>query len=775
MAYQNIGVTLGIGGRILPSLPASFNIARQSLRGLQSQIQSTNAALGRMGRGLIGVLGAGAGLAGLASLTSFLQESVKLGKEQENITGNLYILLQNTARMRREDARLAGQQLRVIQAQSRSMQEQSGISETIYTRGAATLLTAGLTTKQIAQMQPMMANLMAYQMRMGKSTEQMAYMYQVIGRAIHTGQARGLNQVGIILSKQEQRIMSINALMGNYAANIEIIRRHMQLFNGDATAFLKTAQGQSALAMTHAQAWMRLIGKAFLPVQQQLTIIFAKMVELFGPYIIQALKNFTVVLQQLNQYLNNNRVAIQAAIKDGWQRLIAAIDWFKANSSWLVPLLIKIGIAFVAWTLVIGPLISALGSLAAIVSAIIVIGGPIAGAFAAIDLPAVALVATITGLVAGLSWLIDNWKKVPFLGGGGAFTPPEVGRQTQPGNPSRNAPGFFSPPEAGFWQRFMQDLQTGWIETTTQLSWFWRQFTSNIEKGWSEMIQQLQWFFSRWINILETGWNKRVAKWWDPMINGIKSVGAAIWKWMITPFEYLNNLWQQFLKSIGWGTGDQAAPGSGSGYPAGGGGGGGGGGNGSGYPASGGDAGRDPGDSRGGMIWNPLGPAPSATVRAGYYGAGVGDRPTRAVTYGPLGHLQYNDLAVSPDLSKVFPLKSYVDVFNKQGKLLLAHQRVADSSWVDAQHPNHRMIETWNRKLKQDEVIIKRSNFQQKKAEDPAPSSPSHGPINITYNVTNHIHGGDEHKIAALHRQHIEKLKDDLEEAMYETHRRKFV
>ena len=60
------------------------------------------------------------------------------------------------------------------------------------------------------------------------------------------------------------------------------------------------------------------------------------------------------------------------------------------------------------------------------------------------------------------------------------------------------------------------------------------------------------------------------------------------------------------------------------------------------------------------------------------------------------------------------------------------------------------------------------SDEQWKRAQDKWRGKSEGKPINITYNVTNHISGdGLHHQIAELHRKHIEQMRKDLEEVNY--------
>jgi hypothetical protein len=77
-----------------------------------------------------------------------------------------------------------------------------------------------------------------------------------------------------------------------------------------------------------------------------------------------------------------------------------------------------------------------------------------------------------------------------------------------------------------------------------------------------------------------------------------------------------------------------------------------------------------------------------------------------------------------------------------------AHRRVADKSFRSPGHPNYRMLELYNDRVRQDKVRLERS-------KDQSPEGLSG--ININYNPTYHINAGSmddlKRHLAAEHRQ----------------------
>jgi uncharacterized membrane protein YgcG len=783
---NNQGVLILIRGRVAPSLPASFNFAAASMRRLQQQVIATNRTLTGFGRGFFGLLGIGGGIAGLASITGFLNESVRLGKQQENITANLGIILHNNLAMRGKDTAVAERQLKIIRQQASALQEVSAISQMVFIKGAQIEASAGLTYKQITDLQPSMANILAYQKRMGKSTEELSRTYSVITRAIKTGMSRGLNDVGIVLSKLQQRILLANAQIGDYGANIKLIMGTARRYGGEAASFKASDVGQIELSMAHIQTWMRIVGAAFIPIQAQVIKIAEKLTQLFSPYIIEACKRFTVVLKDLNKWFNEHRRAIEQAIQNGWNKLGDAINLFKANSDWLVPFLTRATELFVGLRLIILALTPVMWALDL-----------------AMDANPIGIMILAVGLLsAGLLILITRWTQVKQAMGGvwekivgtknynSTLEPNGVKRAF-----GKNEVPRAQPVEEG-WLAYLQRMNRRataiveiWLNELNEKinKWFYEfiaSFIASMTRGYAEMKAQIK----KFLDDAGALWNGVTTAWWDNMVKGATRAGKGIEDYILGPIARVSDAWAAFMRSFGGGGGDNSN--AGSGYPAtgGGGSGGGGGGGGSGYPASA-SGGASDGTASSSYDWksplasggdgykpwlpNTLQTIPGVMVKSGYYGPGVGDKPFHDVLYGPKGNrLGLNDMAVSPDLQKGFPLGSYIDIYDTKGNLLLGHQHAVDSSFIHSGMPNHMMIETWNRKLKSDKVLLRTSPNQE--PDDSTSKSTQRGDIHIHNNVVYHIHGDHEHQVAALHQRHIEKMKKDIEEATYQRQRTRF-
>jgi hypothetical protein len=96
----------------------------------------------------------------------------------------------------------------------------------------------------------------------------------------------------------------------------------------------------------------------------------------------------------------------------------------------------------------------------------------------------------------------------------------------------------------------------------------------------------------------------------------------------------------------------------------------------------------------------------------------------------------------------------------------LEHVKIADTSWIRSGVPTYNTFE--QRKYKD---MAGRYKFQ----PDTGTSARASKDVTIHYNVTNHITGdGIEHKMAAIHKKHIDQMSKDLVEVQYLQNRSNF-
>jgi hypothetical protein len=82
-------------------------------------------------------------------------------------------------------------------------------------------------------------------------------------------------------------------------------------------------------------------------------------------------------------------------------------------------------------------------------------------------------------------------------------------------------------------------------------------------------------------------------------------------------------------------------------------------------------------------------------LRGAAYGPSQGEFSKDQMN-GPLGALQKNDLALSPNQQKNYPLGTYADAYKATGEPIASDQRIADSSFVKPHHPTTDTAEFWN-------------------------------------------------------------------------------
>lgn len=836
MPINAINIAIALTGAVSASLPRSINTTISNLQRLQNQARRTAMTfaglnLGRFGGGLLGLGAAGGGYAAFASFRNMMEESVRLAKEQENVTALLTVQLREQARLRHQDLGIADAQLGAIQKQARALQEQTGIYQNVYLKGAAILAQAGLTTQQIQHMQPYIAQLIVANRMMGKSAEDMGEVYQAISKAV-VGMGRNLLSVGVKLDPITRELMVMAAKMHDFAYNINILEQTIaKVYGGAAVKYMRTLIGQADLAAAHIKDWKRRFGDAIIPVQLQLVRLQGQLFDIFGPYTLVLLKKFEFGINLITKEFMRNREAIKNLVAQGWGKLIMLWQWFKDNRSWLVPFLAFIAkwfvmsrIGMIAWWAALSPIISILRILM-----------PLVGAVSAVLSGPVGLTAATIAAAAAAVLLVNHWDKVKdffsrdnigrtifenifgtkkTLEAFGGFAP----RATPAGSArgiKRAQPvikGWIQELKESLGEFFMVTLPRefpGWIKavyheleafsdkvekwTTKMVDVVWGMIQPELQKYWNIAVDDAKeiwgkltkWFDDTWKSIikeLQEAWEGVVKRFdekiWEPLKAGFKGVGDAIQTYLLGPLKSLNDLWRTFLESLNLGTG-----------------------------------GEPPGPGRGGLRLNPASYTTNeGTIRQGDItwvrsltgNTSLPSEPTaggfkiweqypwedRSSRFGPNRYRgqEGNPLRLGYGVGIGRYIQSALGI--RQGDWVYLSKGIG---WRQINEASSRKwgVEFYSRfrgeydKLGDIQILkIRRLGENVIREVERRRVIPGEGggteasAVHVHNHVTYNIHGSThdiENRIANLHRQHIENLKRDLEEVHYRLARNSFV
>ena len=355
MAMPNIATMLSIGGKLLPSFGGAINTSKLGLMSLQAQAVKTNTALTGIGRGLLGFAGS---FLAFESIKSFLNESIKLSKEEAGTTAALTALITNQNRLKGVGVEQSKRQVEQIERQAKALQEMSGIYKGIFLKDAEQLKVYRLSTAHVKELLPALADLTAFQKQAGIDSSGNA---EAIGKFAISGMGKGLRGIGIELTQQQTKLAQHLTM----AQRIQMVYREIERQHpGAAAARGKTLAGQAELAKSHWTESMTTIGDSFRPVQQKLTIFFGEIAGIIGPPLIKLSKFIAANFDSWTKIMRDSVIPqIRSLVMQGWNFLSAGITYFKANSKWLVPWIGEAIRWIAAWTFIIGPLIAVIKDL----------------------------------------------------------------------------------------------------------------------------------------------------------------------------------------------------------------------------------------------------------------------------------------------------------------------------------------------------------------------------------------------------------------------------
>jgi hypothetical protein len=788
------------------------------LTGLQAAARATNRIFGNL-------LGLGLGLAGIGSIVEGMKKSVALSLQNEQIQESTLVILRNQRELRHQNVDLATQDLKILNDQALSLQQQTGLYKNIFERGSNILAQSGRTVGQIKDLQYHIANVLAAQKMQGKSAEDMQATYRGVAQAIEQGMGRQLVRSGVYLTDWEKRLLAMNALTGKYAANMEIVERAMdRTFGGSARARMATLTGQADLALQNMFASMERIGNILKPIGQRLQIIFAQVIPTIEPivsrlasFIGDALKNHMENIKDWIHMIQSRAIPVMVEwIEKGWKQLQIFAQWIITQKDVIV------------------------------------------GAFSAIGVA----IGTIT----------DPWKKFAaisqevkdFLFGTKQYTYKDANPEKRV---ERALPAVGGVPQG--WLEQMLEFTNNWVDNSLipKVTEWLNKLEPVFRSWWKSVLAMMGDVLKEWVkeqsggkginstdfwwNLLFGGdpgkgqtkpgptakWLGQLGHWGMPDVGGtpkppipidpaqvaknrqgLKDIGALpggpspfsdlgksiedlnvqTKKLTTNDFTHLNlatkvatDLLTQFTDAmrdaITLLTGQGGGLGQGRTEPA--------------------QAGApNTGSSRGlGLTPSPQEIASGRLKSQAAYAGAVrimsewvpGEAKTHATQYGAAGtHLQLGDVAMSVALMKQMGLHlgDYIDILNKAGEVVLAHQHVMDTSWFNNPTRDTHGVELWGRpdmgwggvrpsigggqyaKMAVGGIVNRptRTLLGEAGPEAVVPLNRAGlGEVTINYNVT--YHGGiSGDTLAAYHKQHIEQLERALTEVTYRRNRSAF-
>jgi hypothetical protein len=772
MPSNQIQTTIAIGGKLLSSFGASMKAAQFGIMRVERQAWQSNAAMVKMTKSLITL---GAGYLGYKGVSDFLSESLKLARESAAVTGQVSDLIERQNQLRGVGLRTSQAQTEQLEKQAAFLEQQSGVNREVYMTGARTLLTGHRTVQQIKEINSFMSDLLAYQARMGKSSEELESTYTAINKTLSTGMARSLAGVNLLMTPVQQRMLKVYATIGDTSDAIALLRQIIsRTFGGEAVKYMNSLEGRAAAAQNRMINAQRQMGKALIPLRTAWLEIWANILPRYGPYVEQFLNQVNIYLQQNRAWIDKAAKATFQWFQQGWKRVIESLTWMQRNSKWLVPFLkdvIKLTLA-----LKVGNLALAL-SIGAVSKAMTALG-----TIAALN-PYARLLIGAAALAAAGYYIVKNWKQVSSTIQDvweHAFGTPKTGREMGAFSPGARlgfpgkTPRAFGADEVPRAMRIYNFKDTWMYQFREGIKSFlktaWDDVNKFVSDRWSDFLKGMD--FSPVIKNFHDVWSPQVEWMKRNILKPIKDDWLAFFVDIGSGFKSMGDQIQQniiepFLRALG--LADQMKgkfQGGGSGVSGGG--------------ATGG-WGAEPSS----IYKVPEMPLRPGAVRAMGFGPRAGDT-NYAANYSAYGSgpidprtglhkLMPNDIAMTRNIMRQYGgMGSFVDLLDpRTGKVLWAHQKIADVSMLrqgvgsEARFPmgaiEQRHVYDYGY------LKIRRSKEQETKPPPPQQN------VTLNYHSHNTIENDQwQSRLASVHRGHTRELQKMLEEAAFEKNRKAF-
>jgi hypothetical protein len=433
-----------IGGKLLGSFRGAMAAAQARLQALGRSARASLSGIGSILSKLSIALGAFAGYAAGKVISGMFEGAVEQAiQAEERIRSMNYTLLQNNA-VRAKGLAYSKEQTALIIQNNEALAKTGVLNDDIYNEMAKGLALYNLPPKAIREAVGGMGDMLVATKGAMATEEQAAGAAKALGRAITTGQVRGLQQYGIILDKNWKKEFPTQR------ARMQNLMKLMEGYKGVNREAATTPLGRIRLFQNELQKTREEIGKEIIPLQAEMADAWRKILPPMKLLAVQGFKALAVFVKE---------------------RLVPALtqlfDWYSKNRESVNRLATTIGIltaAFIALKLAI-----------------------VAASFAAGNWKGI----VIAGALAGITLLTSKWEHFQDL---------------MQRKPTEIDPGEFTKHWYLLNQTWNETF-IGLDAAIEALKSNWSSMTASLSQWWSAIWGQATADFQNFVNAVKAAWD----------------------------------------------------------------------------------------------------------------------------------------------------------------------------------------------------------------------------------------------------------------------------
>jgi hypothetical protein len=680
---------------------AAINQAQQAITGLEQKGLLAGLSLKKM---VVGLSGLAATYLTVDKLTGFINSSVDAARKAKAAYQGISDSLSKIPQMQKLGTTAIKDQTDKLNELSKSLEKVGGLASETLAASFSKLVDIGFSPAKIKAMSGAFEDVIVRVKGIKATTEDATQVAEQFGNAIKTGgadAAQQLVQMGVITADQVDQFNSLKTAGDRYSFTLQEMQKHV----GDTAAAMKTQEG---IQIRLQNAWKDVkvaIGTPFMQAQDTIASAMVKINQILLENADKISSKVTPIISKMSDAFTG---WIQNLV-DNLDKYTPTIDKFGTVIGKAFDFVIAHGTEVSAALGAITGALAVFGTAGIVAGNVVKITSAIQGLAAAWKIlsainfgaviglmtnPATWIVIGIAALAAAIYLLITHWDDVKK-----AATAAWNAIVLAWGNASAWVTANVVKPLQDLFGGLVQKIQVGdiwgafleWTNITQKIDDFILQKIIELFRGLvgliGNAIGDLWPAFGKWAEGIGDWVNKNLI---DPIVEAFKGlpklIGDALGGLGASLIGGFQQGWNQFT---GWAKGIPVL--------------------GNLFGGKGGTAGEAAGWAA------PTGAAGAASSAVGSSGAlnidatsaaiGAATPVIRAMGFGPAagdtGHaanysaygsgpadssgkhlLTENDIAVSKEFLSKFPMGSFVDII-KNGKVLYAHQKVADTSWFN--------------------------------------------------------------------------------------------
>ena len=272
-AKKEYEAILALGGKLQGSFGAAFGAAKKQMQSLGKAAQAVGKVFGTVFRGFQLALGGMAAFALGKVFSNIFGGAEKAAKDALKRTQLLTAALTANPKLQKLGTDAIQGQVLALQKVSAELGKQGVVHSDHFEVASRTLALFGMGPQTIAKMLPVLGDTLVATKGVNASVEDMEKLTEAVTKAINPGQVKGLQEVGIVMSKNDKKAWDALKPTQRQTKLVEILTQKYQEANKAAA---DTDLGKIQIFENTMAGFSEEMGKSMIPMQAKMAEFWSK-------------------------------------------------------------------------------------------------------------------------------------------------------------------------------------------------------------------------------------------------------------------------------------------------------------------------------------------------------------------------------------------------------------------------------------------------------------------------------------------------------------------